>query len=177
MGSIEIAERKVGDALIVEPTGSIDTRTFQDLDSRLLALFKEGNRLFVLDFSNVEFISSAGIRVLVKLTKMLGGSGLALCGLNDQVATVLDIAGFAGFFTIASDRRAAIAKLEELKRKTPPTEKDARPPKDGKLVKIAQLLLGESDDEAKPAGGKSPRGAGKSELSSHVERLLSTEDS
>ncbi len=173
--SMEIAEKKIGDAVVVEPTGSIDTRTYQQLDARLQALFAEGNRLFVLDFSKVEVISSAGIRVLVKLNKMLRGSGLALCGLNEQVGTVLDITGFAGFFTIAPDRRAALARLEHAKEEKPA----AAPPPPGshKLEKLAQLLLGETDDKLKAVRRPAPRGSGKSELSSHVERILGSDDS
>jgi anti-sigma B factor antagonist len=172
---MEISEKKVGDARILEPAGNIDTRTHRDLEQRILELFNEGARQYILDFSRVEVITSAGIRVLVKLTKMLGGKGLALCSLNEQVSTVFDIAGFTGFFTIESGRETALTKLQEQKREQKPAaSREQQRPRDSKLDSLAKLLLGDSVDPEK-AKRRPSRGSG-SKLSSHLERLLSSEE-
>lgn len=170
--ALEIQESKSGDVSILQPNGSIDTRTYRDLDALIMELYGKGTRRFVLDFSNVEIISSAGIRVLVKLTKLLSGHGLALCSLNDQVATVLDIAGFSGFFTIEADPKAAVRTLKKQsdQRGTAPARQSKE---DDKLERLSKLLLGDSEEGAPPRETK--REGGSSKVSSHIEKLLSTD--
>ena len=116
---MDIAKKKVGEIHILKPAGSIDSRSSTDLEKAVDDLFQEGARLYVFDFKDVEVLTSAGIRVLLKLTKLLSGGGLALCNLNSQVATVLDIAGFSSFFTIEATPEAATHRLEQLSHQRP----------------------------------------------------------
>ena len=108
---MEIKESKTGDVVVLEPVGRLDTKTSPELEKKVLELLAGGQRRFVVDFASVEFLSSAGLRVLLMLGKKLGGSDgyLALAALNDRVREVFDIAGFTAVFTIRATAGDAVA--------------------------------------------------------------------
>ncbi|HKC23443.1 MAG TPA: STAS domain-containing protein, partial [Thermoanaerobaculia bacterium] len=107
---MEIRESKAGDFVILEPMGRLDTKSSPDLEKKVLELLAAGQRRFVVDFGGVEFLSSAGLRVLLMLAKKLaGGNGyLALSALNERVREVFDIAGFTSVFTIRATAGDAV---------------------------------------------------------------------
>lgn len=106
-----IHEERVGDVVVVAPMGRIDSTTSADLDTRLLALDAEGRRQVVVDFSGVEYISSAGLRILLTLAKRARDKAgrVALCSLDQSVRQVFDLAGFTALFSIVATRDDAIA--------------------------------------------------------------------
>ncbi len=106
-----IHEERVGDVVVVAPMGRIDSTTSADLDTRLLALDAEGRRQVVVDFSGVEYISSAGLRILLTLAKRARDKAgrVALCSQDQSVRQVFDLAGFTALFSIVATRDDAIA--------------------------------------------------------------------
>lgn len=110
---MEIGEDRPGDVLVLAPVGRIDTTTSSGLEERLLHGVSEGERRLVLDLAGVEYISSAGLRVLLRLAKkmQLSGGDLVLCGLGDSVRQVFELAGFLPLFTIEADRVRALGRL------------------------------------------------------------------
>jgi anti-anti-sigma factor len=108
---MDVAETRRGDFVILAPIGRLDTKTSPELEQRVLGLLGAGERRFVVDFGAVDFLSSAGLRVLLMLAKKLsGGDGwLALSALNDRVREVFDIAGFTSVFTIKASVDEAVA--------------------------------------------------------------------
>ena len=108
---MEIKESKTGDFVVLEPVGRLDTKSAPELEKKLLELMGGGQRRFIVDFASVEFLSSAGLRVLLMMAKKLAGDGhLALCRLNDAVREVFDIAGFTSVFTIRASPTEAVEK-------------------------------------------------------------------
>ena len=97
-------------AVIVAPAGRLDSTSSPSFDRQVAALVSAGERRIVVDFSEVEYISSAGLRVLLLLAKQmrLDQGSLALCGLGDRVKQVFELAGFLPLFRIAATRAAAI---------------------------------------------------------------------
>ena len=66
----------------------------------------------VLDFAKLEYISSAGLRVLLKTAKKLHGSGsFALCALNDNIEELIEMSGFSHFMDIFPSIGEATSKL------------------------------------------------------------------
>jgi len=61
----------------------------------------------------VEYISSAGLRVLLMLAKKLQGTGgrLVLCAMPESVRLVFELAGFLPIFEIEDTRQAAVSRL------------------------------------------------------------------
>ena len=82
-------------------TGRLDTTTSVELDSKMKETeIKED--LVVLDFTNLEYISSAGLRVLLSLKKALEANGKALeiHNINEIVKEVFNVTGFINVLTI-----------------------------------------------------------------------------
>ena len=90
-----------GSELLIELEGRLDTNTSPELEKRL----KEEDiteTLVVLDFKALEYISSAGLRVLLTLKKMLDSQGksLEIRNINDVVKEVFNVTGFINILTI-----------------------------------------------------------------------------
>lgn len=91
--------------------GRIDTQGAVDLDLVLHAALSEGKHKMALEMSNVNYISSAGLRTLadVLTQNKQNGGDLKLVALNPRVARVLQIIGFHNFFAIYDTLAAAKA--------------------------------------------------------------------
>ena len=111
MKSFEILQSERNGFAVLAPAGRLDTKTAPDFEKKILELLKGGTRRFAVDFTPTEYVASAGLRVLVMLAKkMAGGEGrLVLCGMQDTVHEVFEIAGFTSLFTIAPTLDEAVA--------------------------------------------------------------------
>jgi len=98
---------------VVTLSGDIDGKTAPEVQQHLLPLIEDNNAL-VLDMSNVNYMSSAGLRVMLLLYRQAASqdSQLALAGLSEEVEDVMAATGFLDFFTVASDVPSGIAKLK-----------------------------------------------------------------
>jgi anti-anti-sigma factor len=107
---MDIQRIQEGDVLVLVPVGRLDTTTSTDFESHVLGELGGGANRFVVDCSRLDYVSSAGLRVLLMLAKRLsGGKGsLVLSSMSPQVHEVFEIAGFSRIFSIASDRRGAL---------------------------------------------------------------------
>jgi anti-anti-sigma factor len=74
--------------------GAFDTATAAALEDQVLALIARTR--VVLDMAQVRFLSSAGLRVLLKASKAAkaSGGGFAICGLQPMVREIYEISGF-----------------------------------------------------------------------------------
>lgn len=110
---MEIQEGRSGDVLVVAPRGRVDSTTSGDLEQRLLDLLGSGQRRLVLDLAGIEYISSAGLRVLLLVAKRLktAQGDLVLCALTPAVRQVFELAGFLSIFQLEDSREAALARL------------------------------------------------------------------
>lgn len=98
---------------VLAPHGRIDTTTSGALDDRVRRVVDDGARNLIVDFSGVEYISSAGLRVALVLAKRMRSldGQLVLCGMGQPVRQVFQLAGFLPLFTITPDREAALARF------------------------------------------------------------------
>ena len=78
----------------------------------MVATLDGGARRVVIDLAGVEYISSAGLRVLLLAAKRLRPpqGSLVLCGLGPSVRTVLELAGFMSLFVVEPGREQALAR-------------------------------------------------------------------
>lgn len=111
---MQIAETRQGGVDVIAPSGRIDTTTVGMLEGRLTPLLAGASPRIVVDFSGVEYISSAGLRILLVAARRIQGSSgrLALCAMPPPVHQVFQLAGFLPLFTICDTRDAAVARLE-----------------------------------------------------------------
>jgi len=101
---------KSGDILVVSASGQINSANAAELEGRLLEWVQEGEHKWVFDMSGVEYISSAGLRVVLLLAKRLkqNSGQLVLCCLQPHVLEVFDISGFLSIVDVADTRQAAL---------------------------------------------------------------------
>jgi anti-anti-sigma factor len=98
---------------VVSVTGRIDSATARDFESELNDLTSKGKNNIVLDLGEVDFISSAGLRVLVTTRKAVrsAGGNLVLADPSERVKETLEIAGLDVLFDEFEDREAAVASF------------------------------------------------------------------
>lgn len=94
--SLKIEKKNEADPTLVL-TGRLDTVTAPELEKAVAALLPQVDSL-VLDLHSLEYISSAGLRVILKAYKALAHrNGLKLTGVQEAVKEVFDITGFSDF--------------------------------------------------------------------------------
>jgi len=95
---------------IIAFEGSLDTNTAPDAQAQLIGLVEGGATKVLVDFVSLDYISSAGIGVVLATAKKLSpvGGSLRLCGLNETVSQVFEITGLDRVFQIFKDRRQAL---------------------------------------------------------------------
>jgi anti-anti-sigma factor len=110
---MKIEEDRRDGVAVVAPVGRVDSTTSSALERHLSGLVGCGERRIVVDFASVDYISSAGLRVMLGLAKKTREQrgALALCGMGDTVREVFGLAGFLPLFTIESTREAAVARV------------------------------------------------------------------
>ena len=93
---MEIEQRVEGSVTIVSPHQKLDTGTAPMAGQTFSDLMNHGAQRIVVDFSDVPYITSAGLRVLLATAKQLRAKGgeLRVCALNEAVQEVFEISGF-----------------------------------------------------------------------------------
>jgi len=109
---MSLSREKNGDVLLVSAAGQINSANAAELETTALQWVEEGEHKWVLDMSGVEYISSAGLRVVLLLAKRLKQKGghLVLCSLQPHVLEVFDISGFLSILDVADAREAALER-------------------------------------------------------------------
>ena len=94
-------EKKINqDAVTLIVSGRLDTQTAPELEAELDASLS-GTKELVFDMTNLEYVSSAGLRVILKAQKAMNAQGsMKLIGVNDSIMEVFDITGFLDILTI-----------------------------------------------------------------------------
>ena len=97
---MNIEKIKNGGALNVKVDGRLDTTTAPELDDTLKASLEDVTEL-VFDLSDLDYISSAGLRVLLSAQKTMNQQGsMKVTGVNDIVMEIFEVTGFTGILTI-----------------------------------------------------------------------------
>ena len=111
---MEIKEHREGNIVIIEPNGRLDTNTSDEFEAKLVTLLDMEDLRLVIDLIHVDYISSAGLRVLLMLAKKLKSmnNSIILCSMNEHIKEVFDIAGFTPIFSIEQSRDKAIEILQ-----------------------------------------------------------------
>ena len=89
-----------GTAASLKIIGRLDTTTAPELEATIDGCIAEIKEL-VLDCSELEYVSSAGLRVILKAQKLMNAQGtMKLTHVNEAIMEVFDITGFADILTI-----------------------------------------------------------------------------
>jgi stage II sporulation protein AA (anti-sigma F factor antagonist) len=110
---MDIVQDRDNEVVIIKLKGHLDSSAAPSAEAGFAAALGGGPPHLAIDFTELDYISSAGLRVLLilarKVQEMQGK--VALFGLLDNVREVFSISGFDRIFAIAADRAAAIAAV------------------------------------------------------------------
>jgi anti-anti-sigma factor len=109
---MDISTRTLNDIHIVSIAGSLDSMSSPQAQKALEGVLA-GAKKVALDFSKLDYISSAGLRVLLGVAKQLRASGgkLGIFGLNQSVREVFEISGFSAILPTYPAEAEAVAAM------------------------------------------------------------------
>ena len=86
--------------LVAVLTGELDTASAAETEAALKPLFESTGKDLVIDCSNLEYIASSGLRILMNLLKTARAKGerVALKNVNEVIRDVLELTGFVSYF-------------------------------------------------------------------------------
>lgn len=97
---MEIIKKLENNELTIKLVGRLDTTTSPNLEAELKKSLNDVKKL-TFDFSELEYISSAGLRVLLSAQKVMNKQGqMIVLNANDEIKEVFDITGFTDILTI-----------------------------------------------------------------------------
>ena len=97
---MEIKKTLEGEKLTVAISGRLDTTTAPELEEALKESM-DGISELVIDFTETEYISSAGLRVLLSAQKTMNTQGeMTVTGVNDVIMEIFEVTGFSEILTI-----------------------------------------------------------------------------
>ena len=123
---MEITEHRTSDIVTLSLSGKLDATNAKAFEDKILAAIESGDRRFIIDVGQLEYVSSAGLRVFAVASKRLNGVNgkIVLCGFQktvpyntlnrrtDPVREVFDIAGFSSLFATYGSQDEAIKDLQ-----------------------------------------------------------------
>jgi len=109
-GNVKTRNDKNGSTDILHIEGRIDATSSPELEKQILEVSEVGSGAVLLDFSGVDYVSSAGLRVLLVGVKSLSGSArnLVVAGARDDVMDVIQLTGFHRILTIYGSLESAL---------------------------------------------------------------------
>ena len=110
---MDIHIKTVEQVTVIEIAGDIDGKTAPEVQQQVLSLVKPGGRI-LLDMSQVGYMSSAGLRMLLATYRQVSSSDghIVLVGLSEEIQDTMSMTGFLRFFTTAETVEAGLAALQ-----------------------------------------------------------------
>ncbi|MEE8336067.1 MAG: STAS domain-containing protein [Candidatus Neomarinimicrobiota bacterium] len=107
---MEIKQREQTGFIIFDLKGHLDTTTAPEVEVEISKKIGEGEKKIIVNLSDVDYISSSGLRVLLATLKELKKDGgiLKIFGLNETVQEIFDISGFSVIFDLFKDEKEAL---------------------------------------------------------------------
>jgi anti-anti-sigma factor len=112
---MEITTERLERCDVLKATGRIDSQTAPDLEKAFRALIDENCYKLVFDVGDVDFVSSAALRVMIdvqKTCKERGRGELLLARVPERIYKALELAGFVPLFEFFDDVSEAVARFQ-----------------------------------------------------------------
>ncbi len=99
------------DITVIAFSGNLETNTAPDAEEEINALIEKGAKKILINFENLGYISSSGLRLLLMTGKQLQSreGSLRICNMNITVKEVFDMSGFAMLFNIFETESEAMS--------------------------------------------------------------------
>jgi len=98
---------------VMQIDGRLDATSAPVLENKLSELITAGKKKLVIDFAKVDYLSSAGMRLLLSTTKKIKGldGKLHFCSISDEVMEIIKMAGFERILHIFPTEEEALSAL------------------------------------------------------------------
>jgi anti-sigma B factor antagonist len=109
---MNISQDIKGEVMFLGLTGRFDATTTAEFESKIKEIIKQNKKL-AIDFLNLDYINSSGLRVILMAAKELKkvGGKLVLFGMKEHIREVFDITGFSSIICIVKTEEEAIKNL------------------------------------------------------------------
>jgi len=111
--NVKVVDEEKGGILILHVSGRLDASTSPLVEKDIIKFIDAGSKQVVLDFAGVDYLSSAGMRLLLASTKKIKAieGKLVVCSLSDMVLDVIKMAGFNHILDIQPDEETALKQF------------------------------------------------------------------
>ena len=115
---MNVEEARVGDngtVLALTVSGRLDANTSNELENLIAQAVAKGDNRILMDFEPLDYISSAGLRVLLKTARELNAKSgqLMLCCLRDYIREVFELSGFTTIIPVVESLDEGVARLSQ----------------------------------------------------------------
>lgn len=99
---MELIQNRRDDTTILALKGRLDSSSSAQFEASLLGLLKSGEKRMILDLRELAYISSSGLRALLKAAKEMKqqNGSISMCGAKDFIREVFEMSGFVSFFPL-----------------------------------------------------------------------------
>lgn len=110
---MDLQTQEEGKTIVVMISGRLDAVTAPEYEKSIRDMIDGGNSEFVVDFDQLDYISSAGLRALLLMAKLLKEKGGQVCFANvkGNVRSVFKMSGFTSLFKIENSVAEALTAL------------------------------------------------------------------
>lgn len=110
---MNIIEETKNDIVILKIEGRLDATTSSQIESKVAAITETGKNKLIFNLQNMDYLSSAGMRVLLAVTKKLKSLNgkFIVCCVNDDVLEIIKMAGFNQILHIVSSEDKALQEI------------------------------------------------------------------
>ena len=110
---MEAQVEEKGDVVVVRVNGRLDAASSPQLEKKINSIIDSGHFKLILNFSGVEYLSSAGMRLMLSVSKKLKHleGKVVACSLNDEVMEVIKMAGFHQILELYSTEEESFSHL------------------------------------------------------------------
>ena len=108
---MKIKTRTVYDVLVVDMSGRLDSRSAGDAGDRIVSIVQGEQRRVLLNLEKLEYVSSAGLRVIIRGAKLLQGNRgeFKICNARGAVRDALETSGFYSLINIYDSEKEAVS--------------------------------------------------------------------
>ena len=110
---MKITNREINDIAVIDFEGDLDTNTSPKAEKFINKIIDQNKKKILVNFKNLDYISSAGLRVLLGTMKMLHKmeGELKICDLNETVLEIFDISGFSTILSVCENEEIALGEF------------------------------------------------------------------
>ena len=113
MAEVTVTEERDHGALVLMPAGSLDSGNVHRFEKTVMRHVHDGERRMIVDFSRLNFVSSAGLRVFIIAARALEADNgrIVLCSMKHHVEDVFRVSGIYRVISIMASRAEALASM------------------------------------------------------------------